>query len=171
MGLTQLPGSYKEVINCLQKHYNSSCLIHQVHFRAIVNATSLKDRHGPKWRKLHKFLNQHLRVLKAMKYGPLGPFITLLIETKLNRSMMFDWQMHTQENSDVPHYAEILEFMDLQVRDSKMVLRESPKCHSQPLSKNSTPIRTTYVANVDMQASSLHVVQCQEEPFIYIQVI
>ena len=78
---------------------------------------------------------------------PSGPFITLLIEMKLDRSMMFEWQKHTQENSDVPHYSEILNFIDLRARASKKVVCEPPKCHSQSASKSNTPIRTTYVVN------------------------
>ena len=44
---------------------------------------------------------------------------------------MFERQRHTQENSGVPHYAEILEFIDLRARGSEMVLHNVPKCHSQ----------------------------------------
>ena len=56
----------------------------------------------------------------------------------------------------MPHYAEILEFIDLRVRASKIVFRECPKCHhSQPIpSKNSMPIETIYVANVDTACMS-----------------
>ena len=68
-----------------------------------------------------------------MGYDPSGPFITSLIEPKLDRSTMFQWQRHTQENTDVPHYAEILEFIDLRARASETVFREVPKRHSQTM--------------------------------------
>lgn len=82
-----------------------------------------------------------------MDYNPLGPFVTSLIEVKLDWSTMFEWQGNTQENLDVPHYTEILKFIDLQARASEMVVCEPPKCHTQSTSKSDTPIRTTYVVN------------------------
>ena len=50
----------------------------------------------------------------------------------------------------MPHYAEILEFIDLRARASETVLHEFPKRHLQPVhSKPSTQVRTAYVASVD----------------------
>ena len=64
-----------------------------------------------------------------------------MIETRLDRSTMLEWQKHTQENPNVPHYAEILEFIDLRARASETVLRQGPKRHFQPVhSKSSTQV-------------------------------
>ena len=81
-----------------------------------------------------------------MGYDPSGPFITSLVEMKLDRTTMFEWQRHTQEISDVPHYAEILEFIDLRARASETVFREGLKRHSQP-NKSDTQTKRTYVTN------------------------
>ena len=76
---------------------------------------------------------------------------------KIDRSMMFEWQGHIQEDSDVPHYVEILEVIDLWARTFKTVVCKSPKFHSQPVPKNSMPIRMTYTANVDTVCKSCSV--------------
>ena len=85
-----------------------------------------------------------------MGYDSSGPFVTSLIEMKLDQSTLFEWQKLTQENSDVPHYAEILEFIDLRARASETVFREYPKPHFQVVPvKNTTGIMTTNVAIAD----------------------
>ena len=66
---------------------------------------------------------------------------------------MFEWQRHTQEISDVPHYEEIQEFVYLRARASETVFREGLKRHSQP-NKSDTPTKTTYVANIDTACMS-----------------
>ena len=52
-GLTQLAGSYKRAIECLQKHYDHPRLIHQVHVGAIINAAPLRDEHSQELHGLH----------------------------------------------------------------------------------------------------------------------
>ena len=70
----------------------------------------------------------------------------LSIKMKLDQSTMFEWQKHTQANSDVPHYTEILEFIDLRARAYETVFYECPKRHLQPVPrKDSAPNRTSYV--------------------------
>ena len=88
-----------------------------------------------------------------MGYDSSGPFITSLVEMKLDRTTMFEWQRHTQEISVVPHYAEILEYIDLRARASETVFCEGLKHHSQP-NKSDTPTKTTYVANIDTACMS-----------------
>ena len=44
---------------------------------------------------------------------------------------MFEWQRHTQEISEVPHYTGILEFIDLRARASETVFCEGLKRQSQ----------------------------------------
>ena len=65
---------------------------------------------------------------KCMDYDPSGPFY---------QSTMFDWKKHTQENSDVPHYAEILEFIDLRARAS-----ETFSANVQNATSSQYPVRT-----------------------------
>ena len=115
------------------------------------------QHNGKELCRFHDPCSQHPQALKAIGYDdPSGPFfVTSLVEMELDQSAKFEWQKHTQENLDVPQYAEILEFIKLQARASETVFRECPKRHLQPVpSKNTTPIRTTYVANVDTACMS-----------------
>ena len=120
-GLSQSAGSYNEAIECLQKRYDRPRLIHQAHVRAIIDAAPLNDGHGRELRRLHDVANQHLRALKAMDYDPSGPFITSLLELKLDQSTMFEWQRHSQNSRDVPHYQQLLEFLDLRAQASEFL--------------------------------------------------
>ena len=63
----------------------------------------------------------------------------------------------TLKNSDVPHYTDILKFIDLRARASNTFVCEPPKCHSQSALKNNAPIRMTYVARIDTACMSFSV--------------
>ena len=81
----------------------------------------LKEGSSRELRCLHDVSSQHLRELKAMGYDSSRPFVTSLIEIKLDRTTMFEWQRHTQEVSDVLHYTEIFEFIDLRAMASETI--------------------------------------------------
>ena len=67
---------------------------------------------------------------------------------------MFDWQTLTQGKSEVPHYMEFLEFVDLRARASEATIREGQRRQYQTVpNKGSAPTRTTYAANVDIKDS------------------
>ena len=149
-GLSGSGTDYAEAIACLKKRYEKPRLLHQAHVRVIAEVPGPKEGNGKELCRLHDVCSQHLRALKAMGYDPSGPFVTSLIEMKLDWSTMFEWQKHTQESSDVPHYSKMLEFIDLRARASEAILHEGPKCHAQPVpKKGSALISTSYVANVD----------------------
>ena len=89
-----------------------------------------------------------------MKLEPSGPFVTALLEMKLDPSTMFEWQKHTQEQSEVPHFMEFLEFIDLRARASEAIIRESQRRQYQSApGKGSAPTRTSYAANIDINTS------------------
>ena len=82
---------------------------------------------------------------------------------------MFDWQRHTQENSDVRHYTEILEFIDLRARAFETVLHEVQKCNSQTMqSRASTPGQDGLCGK---RRYNLHNVRCCEAPLVHVQEI
>ena len=112
-GLSRLGENYLEAIECLQARFDRPRLIHQTHVRMISEAPALKDGTGKELRRLHDTVQQHLRALKAMGHEPPGPFITSLLELKLDTSTMFEWQRHSQESVDVPHFSKLLEFLNL----------------------------------------------------------
>ena len=68
-GLSHSGDHYVEAIECLKSRYNRRRLIHQTHVRKILDTPRI---------------GKHLRALKAMDYDLSSPFITLLLELKLD---------------------------------------------------------------------------------------
>ena len=90
----------------------------QVH--AIYEVPPLRDGNGYELRHLYDVPAPHLRVLKALDYEPSGPFVTSILELKLDPTNMFEWQRHSQDSREVPHYyIAQLEFLDHRVCTSK----------------------------------------------------
>ena len=48
-----------------------------------------------------------------------------VIELKLDVDTMFEWQKHSQANIDVPHYQDLLEFLDLRAQASETTVSGS----------------------------------------------
>ena len=81
-------------------------------------------------------LQQHLRALKSMKYEPDPSFITSLVELKLDEGTLFEWHKHSQEIvSEVPHYKEILDFINLRAQASESLSSFGKKHHHLPSGK------------------------------------
>ena len=148
-GLTRSAGSYYEAVKCLQKRYDRPRLIHQAHVRAILEAAPLKDGHGRELRRLHDTTNQHLRALKAMGYEPSGPFVTSLLELKLDETTVFEWQRHSQESKRVPPYQELLDFLDLRAQASEAIPKVDRKTSTPPNRKSyqQRPAYATYTSD------------------------
>ena len=91
-GLSRSGDNYTEAVECLQARYDRPRLIHQTHVRMILETPTLKDGSGKELRRLHDIAQQHLRALKAMGHEPSGPFITSLLDLKLDTNTMFEWQ-------------------------------------------------------------------------------
>ena len=108
-GLSRSGDNYSEAVECLQARFDRPCLIHQTHVRMISEVPALRDGTGKELRRLHDTAQQHLRALKAMGHEPPGPFITSRLELKLDSNTMFEWQRHSQESTDVPHFSKLLE--------------------------------------------------------------
>jgi hypothetical protein len=92
----------------------------------IVEAPCLKVGTGKELRQLHDTVQQHLKALKAMGHEPSGAFVTSMIELKLDSDTMFEWQKHSLTTSDMPHYHDILSFIDLRARASETCSSERP---------------------------------------------
>ena len=78
----------------------------------IVEAPPLKDGTDKEIHALHNLVIQHLRALKSLGHKPSQAFITSLLEMKLDSTMMFEWQRHSQDHSNVPDYQELLDFLE-----------------------------------------------------------
>ena len=94
-GLSHSGEYYDEAIDCLKSQYDRPRLIHQTHVRLILEAPALKEGTGRELRRLHETVQQHLQALKAMDYEPPGPFVTSMLELKLDTNTMFERQMHS----------------------------------------------------------------------------
>ena len=118
-GLSRSGEYYAEAVESLKARYDRPRLIHQTHVRMILEAAPLKEGTGRELRRLYDTVQQHLRALKAMDYEPSGPFITSILELKLDTNTMFEWQKHSQDSTDVPHYQKLLEFVNLRAQASE----------------------------------------------------
>ena len=58
--------------------------------RAIAEVPVLKDGNGKELQRFHEICSQHLRTLKALKLEPSEPFVTALLDMKLDLSTMFE---------------------------------------------------------------------------------
>lgn len=132
-GLSHSGDQYGEAISCLKQRYDRPRLLHRAHVRTIMDTPSLKDGSGKELHRLHDMLQQHLRALKTMKCEPDPSFITSLIEIKLDEETLFEWHKHSQEKvAEVPHYQEILDFINLRAQASESVTSFNKKHHSLP---------------------------------------
>ena len=107
----------------------------------IIDAPSLKDGSGRELRRLHDTVLQHLRALKAMDYEPSGPFITSVLELKLDTNTMFKWQKHSQESNEVPHFQRLLEFLNLRAQASEITTCESSKKVKSEIKRSLIPVK------------------------------
>ena len=106
----------------------------------------MKDGHGRELRRLHDVVTQHLRALKAMDYDPSGPFVTSLLELKLDQNTVFEWLRHSHDSKEVPHYQELLDFLDLRAQASETIPKMDRKS-SLPPSRKPYPQRPAYATN------------------------
>ena len=75
-----------------------------------------------------------------------GPFITSVIELKLDTNTMFEWQKYSHDKSDVPNHNQLLTFIDHRAQASEVSL--PPQKKHEPSYKKPVP-RTAhcYTAN------------------------
>ena len=123
-------------------------ILHHVHVRAIVEAPAVKDDSGKELQCLHDGCSQYLRALKVMKCEPYEAFITSLTEMKVDESTMFERQRHSQNQPDMPHYMEILEFINLCARMSEITLCGGQKRHSLTVPSTKPMQAGSYVTSV-----------------------
>ena len=74
---------------------------------------------------LHDLVVQHPRALKAFGHEPSKPFITSLLEMKLDTTAMFEWQRHSEEHTDMPDYQILLDFLNLRAQAAEALSEKS----------------------------------------------
>ena len=171
-GLSQSGEQYPEAVKCLTAQFDRPRLIHQTHVKMILDAPQLRDGSGKELRRLHDIILQHLRALKSMDQQPSPSFITSIIELKLDTTTMFEWQRHTQSQNEVPHYRDILEFIDHRAQASEI---STPS--RKPLNPILLPGRHLLLQNPFLPSSlmliplvtSVHCVKRKSIPCIHVQ--
>ena len=94
-------------------------------------------------------------------------FLTSVIELKLHRDTMFEWQKHTQSNADTPHYQELLDFIDLQAQASETSQSQSArKSIPQRTQPSSTSKTIPSFATLSSTKSHSSCVLCEKEKHI-----
>ena len=102
-----------------------------------------------------------------MDYEPSGPFITSVLELKLDVSTMFEWQKHNQDSTDVPHYKRLLEFMNLCVQAS-----DTPTSGQRGVkhSSNSAKPVASFAANADDTVANCVLCKNEKHPSTFVPV-
>ena len=119
-GLSHSRDNYEEAVECLKSRYDRPRLIQRTHVQLILDTPPLKDGNGKELRLLHDVVQQHVRALKTLGCNLPGQFITSMIELKLDANTLFEWQRHTQTEMEVPHYQQLLDFIDLRAQASEV---------------------------------------------------
>lgn len=169
-GLTRSGEQYKEAITCLKSRYDRPRLLHQTHVHKILEIPHLKDGAGKELRQLHDVAQQHLRALTALGHEPDRSFVTSMLEIKLDAHTMFEWQCHSQESTDVPHYPQLLSFIDLRAQASESTVSDTAKRAPKndiSVKRNFTPSKpiASFTASADLDASKC--VVCKEKHPLY----
>jgi hypothetical protein len=166
-GLSESGNFYDEAIDSLKARYDCPRPIHQSHVRTIIEAPALKEGTGRELRRLHDTAQQHLRALKAMAYEPSCPFITSVLELKLDSSTRFEWQKFSQDASGVPHFEKLLEFLDLRAQASEALPPDHKKNSIRdPLKRNGSKSITSFTANTSDMPGSCPNLQELEAPIV-----
>ena len=167
-GLSRSGEHYGEAIEYLKSRYDRPRLIHQAHVRLILEAPPLREGTGKELRRLHDVVTQHLRALKSMDYDPSGPFITSVLELKLDTTTLFEWQRHSQSETDVPHYKDLLAFIDLRAQateGSTAATVKKPKSEYTPFKKIPTTGMSVASYASHHETVSNQCVLCQDEKY------
>ena len=97
----------------------------------------------------------------AMDSEPSGPFITFILELKLDASTSFEWQKSSQDIPGYPHYGKLLDFLDLRAQASeasssnmKKSLSRIDDCLKRGVDKQITSFATN-TSNVSNPSCSL----------------
>ena len=74
---------------------------------------------------LHDVLSRHLRAL--MTWDPYRPFVTALIQLKVDQPTNFEWQRYSQSKPGVSHFDKLLKFLDQRALAAESSTRECTK--------------------------------------------
>ena len=110
---------------CMQELYDQPQFIHKACIHSIFEAPPIKDGSTRELRCLYDTLNQHMGVLKTMKYDCFDTFITAATKLKFNQSVMDKWKKFSWDCESVPLYSELLKFLSSEARGVYNMVGES----------------------------------------------
>ena len=149
-GLSRSGDHYAETVKCLETRYNRPKLIYQAHVKKIVEIPALKDGSGSELHRLHDIAQQHIRALKAMGHEPDGTFITSFLQLKLDKTTIYEWQKHNQDSTDVSHYQDLLDFINMRAQASETLNSETCRPQRSDHPRKPPPFRSaTFTAEVN----------------------
>ena len=152
-GLSHSGDNYEEAVQCLKSRYDRPRLIQRTHVQLILDTPPIKEGSGREQRRLLDVVQQHLRTLKTLGcdlHVP-GQFVTSMIELKLDTDTLFEWQKHTQDEANVPHFQALLDFIDLRAQASEVSCTALKK--STPFSKRPTSRVAAHATTQDSNGS------------------
>ena len=162
-GLSRTGDHYSEAIESLKTRYDRPRLIHQGHVKVIMETPGLKDGSGRELRRLHDAVQQHLRALKSMGYEPSGPFVTSILELKLDQTTLFEWQKHSQSSASIPHYRELLDFINLRAQASETSVKQQKSDSYVPKKAPSPYKHVTSFASGMSDSTTASCIMCKTE--------
>ena len=97
-----------------------------------------------------------------------GSFITSMLELKLDEHTMFEWQRHSQESIDVPHYQQLLSFIDSRAQAAVSDTPKRARKGDTSGRKTFTPSKpvASFTASAETDASKC--VICKEKHPLYV---
>ena len=120
------------------------------------------DGSGKELRRFHDTAKQYLRALKAVEEDPNRSFVTALLELKRDKGTMFEWQNVSQDARKIPHYDDLLEFLNLRAQASETCSNEPKKSH---FSKKTNPrSATSFAANAQEVTSDCFLYKTLKHP-------
>ena len=104
-----------------------------------------------------------------MDYEPFGPFITSILELKLDTNTMFEWQKFSQDSADVPHYLKLLEFINLRAQASEASISEHKRAprnedHARKVTTTGKPIAAFTATAGDSAANPCVMCKTEKHP-------
>ncbi len=165
-GLSQSGEQYDEAVECLSARFDRPRQIHQTHVKMILDSPQIRDGSGRELQRLHDITQQHVRALKSMGQEPSPSFITSIIELKLDSTTMFKWQRHSQSQTEVPHYHDLLEFLDHRAQASEAstpATKRQPRMDPPSTRRSGNHSKTVNSFAANCEPSSNHCTICKTE--------
>ena len=96
-----------------------------------------------------------------MGYEPSAPFITSVLELKLDVGTMFEWQKHSNSSTGIPHFDELLEFINFCAQASEHTISGSKRATGS--GNHITNPVTSFAANTQSPTTADSCILCKRD--------